>query len=145
MVGRTGSVPPQLISFFSHCHITSVWDVFFTTVRNKFNSQDSYYSNGVRHIYLISVLAFLESFVSYVSCCVQNSHLFNKTVPTPVHPPGNLNCQFSNQNIPALQSFFLLKKKKKNTTYLVPILISRFSAKLLLGSVTHFTKSFRIE
>lgn len=77
----------QVVSLFFWCFITSAWDVFFPTMRNKFNSQYSYYSNGVRHTCLISVLAFLESFVDYVSCCVQNSHLLNKTVSTPVHPP----------------------------------------------------------
>lgn len=76
----------QVVSLFFWCFLTNAWDVFFPTMRNKSNSQYSDYSNGVRHTCLISVLAFLESFVDYVSCCVQNSHLLSKTVSTPVHP-----------------------------------------------------------
>lgn len=76
----------QVVSLFFWCFITTAWDVFFPAMRNKSNSPYSSYSNGVRHTCLISVLAFLESFVDYVSCCVQNSHLLSKTVSTPVHP-----------------------------------------------------------
>lgn len=131
----------QVVSLFFWYIVTSAWDMFFPTTRSKFNSQYSYYSNGVRHAGLISALAFFENFADYVSCCVQNSHLLNKTVSTSVHPPpGNHNCQFSNQNTPALLSFFLLEKP-----YLAPVLINRFSATLLLGSVTHFNQTFRTE
>lgn len=79
----------SLSSRLSHCYsgALSQWDVFFPTMGNKFKSQYSYCSSGMRHTCLISVLAFLESIVYCVSCCVQNSHLFNKTVSTPVHSP----------------------------------------------------------
>lgn len=93
----------QVVSLF-WCFITAAWDVFFPAMRNKFILQYSYYSNGVRHTCLISVLAFLESFLDYVSCCVQNSHLLNKTVSTPVHPPSQA-ITIANFQIKILQLF----------------------------------------
>jgi len=78
--------------------------------------------------------------VDYVSCCVQNSRLLDKTVSTPVHPPRQSQLPILKSKYSSSFRFFLLEK-----AYLVPVLISRFSAKLLLGSVTHFNQTFRIE
>lgn len=83
---------------------------FFPLWEIKFKTQYSYYTSGMRHTCLISVLAFLESVVDCVSCCVQNSYPLNKTVFTLSTPPGNQNCQFTNQNTPDLLSIFLLEK-----------------------------------
>lgn len=130
----------QVVSLFFWYIVTSAWDIFFPTTRSKFNLQYSYYSNGVRHACLISALAFFENFVDYVSCCVQILICSIKHFLPLSTPPGNHNCQFSNQNTPALLSFFLLEKP-----YLVPVLISRFSATLPLGSVTHLNQTFRTE
>lgn len=87
-------------SRLSHCYSSALsqWDVFFPTMRNKFKSQYSYYWSGTRHTCLISVPMVLESIADCVSCCVQNSHPFNKTVSTPSTPPGNHNCQFTKKN-----------------------------------------------
>lgn len=76
-------------SRLSYCYSSALsqWDAFFFTMRNKFKSQYSYYSSGMRYTCLISVPAFLESIVDCVSCCVQNSHPFNKTVSAPDHSP----------------------------------------------------------
>lgn len=125
-------------SRLSHCYSSALsqWDVFFPTMRNKFKSQYSYYWSGMRHTCLISVPMVLESIADCVSCCVQNSHPFNKTVSTPVHSPRQSQLPIYQKKPPKLQTFWASLSQKRHI---------KFSAKLLLDPVTHFDQTFRIE